>query len=81
MRQKRIMVLFGQIEILVVLEMWVYPRRLFLWGGIFYHHAAAGIWKGTQKGAGRRISIPCMYIRISISDSLITGVSLSTFYV
>lgn len=76
MRQK---VLFGQIEILFVLGIGCILGGFFLCGGIFYHQAA-GIWKGTQKEAGRRISIP-MYIRISISDSFITGVSLSTLYV
>ncbi len=59
MRQKSIMALFGQTEISIVLRMWVYFRRLFLCvggkggeKGVFYHHAVAGIWGGTQKGLG-----------------------------
>lgn len=85
MRQKRIMALFGQTEILIVLRMWVYLRRLFLCVG----EGKRGVYFITmgQQEFGRKpkrgweANIKPMYIRISISDSFITGVSLSTLYV
>lgn len=51
MRQKRIMVLSGQIEILVVLEMWVYSRRLFLWGGDILSPCGSRNLEGNPKGS------------------------------
>lgn len=74
------MVLFGQIEILIVMRMWVYFRRPFLCVGVHYHHAAAGIWKGTQKGAGRRISNLCTSRSASRTVSLLASPFLLSMY-
>lgn len=85
MRQKRIMAVFGQTEILIVLRMWVYFRRLFLCGGRrerrVYFITMRQQEFGREPKMGWEANIKRMYIRISISDSFITGVSLSTLYV
>lgn len=90
MRQKRIMALFGQTEILIVLRMWVYFRRLFLCGGrregegekgVFYHHPG-GIrnLEGNPKGAGRRISTACTSGSASRTVSLLASPFLLSMY-
>lgn len=82
MRLKWIMAFFGQLKYSLCWAGCGYILGGFLFvGGIFYHNAA-GIWKGIQKGTGRRIpTIMYTYIRISISESFITGASISTLFV
>lgn len=80
------MALFGQTEISIVLRMWVYFRRLFLCGGgregeRVYFITMRQQEFGKEPKRGWEANIKPMYIRISISDSFITGVSLSTLYV
>lgn len=86
MRQKRIMAFFGQIEILIVLRIWLYFRRLFSCGGrrerrVYFITMRRQQEFGREPKRGGEANIKRMYIRISISDSFITGVSLSTLYV
>lgn len=74
------MVPFGQIEILIVMRMWVYFRRPFLCVGGALSPCGSRNLEGNPKW-GWEANIKPMYIQISISDSFIIGVSLSTLYV